>query len=229
MHFCANIIVKLMFYVLLVNILYSHVHNYILYFCFLIGSEEEEDEAYKQCAFDDPCARRCIRSYMSRYDFLCKEDLGGKSDLTCEDYGRMHNGGGPSGCSQPRTLDYYVNVLMKHRCIEELSILNGDSQQETTTEHRSVTSGSLEDNSLVTAGVAEGDVTEGDVSVGAVTVGDKTEGAVTVGDVTEGAVTEGDMSDGNESIPVTNDPRSYSMQVMARLRKKLRQHDNNCT
>ena len=72
--------------------------------------------ALEECAFNDTCARNCIRAYTSRYAHLCKEQLG-KSTLSCEDYGRMHNGGGPSGCSGYWTL-FYVD-LMRNKCTRE--------------------------------------------------------------------------------------------------------------
>ena len=71
---------------------------------------------------------------MSRYESFCKEDLGGKHKLTCEDYGRMHNGGGPNGCSQPRTLNYFVKELMRVKCHDELQQDRGEGQQQLSAE-----------------------------------------------------------------------------------------------
>ena len=59
---------------------------------------------------------------MDRYGFLCRQDLGGKAKLSCEDYGRMHNGGGPSGCAMRHSLTHYVQQRMRPRCQTELGL-----------------------------------------------------------------------------------------------------------
>ncbi|XP_067941394.1 lysozyme-like [Watersipora subatra] len=59
-------------------------------------------------------ARRCISSYMKRYEGRCAKALGKKtSSLTCDDYGRLHNGG-PNGCSARSTLTYLK--AMRKKC-----------------------------------------------------------------------------------------------------------------
>lgn len=67
---------------------------------------------WKSCADDDGCARLCIRKYMSRYETICKRQLG-KSTLDCFDYGRMQNGG-PYGCGKSSTLKYVKR--MREKC-----------------------------------------------------------------------------------------------------------------
>lgn len=51
---------------------------------------------------------------------MCRTQLN-KRYLSCTDYGRMHNGGGPNGCQVERTLNYVS--LMEQRCTDlELGI-----------------------------------------------------------------------------------------------------------
>ena len=58
---------------------------------------------------------------MRRYEHKCKEQLN-KPYLSCEDYGRMHNGGGPKGCVYNRTLEVYVQKNMQKKCQVELQL-----------------------------------------------------------------------------------------------------------
>lgn len=58
---------------------------------------------------------------MKRYEHICKEQLK-KTYLSCEDYGRMHNGGGPKGCIYNRTEEVYVKKLMRKKCTHELQL-----------------------------------------------------------------------------------------------------------
>ena len=46
----------------------------------------------------------------------------------------MHNGGGPNGCSQPRTLNYFVKELMRVKCHDELQQDGGEGQQQLSAE-----------------------------------------------------------------------------------------------
>ncbi|KAF6033744.1 hypothetical protein EB796_007947 [Bugula neritina] len=65
---------------------------------------------WQSCAASDSCARGCIQSYMSRYGGLCAGQLGkSTSQLTCQDYGRLHNGG-PNGCSSSSTIGYAARI-----------------------------------------------------------------------------------------------------------------------
>ncbi|KAF6035514.1 hypothetical protein EB796_006171 [Bugula neritina] len=65
---------------------------------------------WKSCAASDSCSRTCVRNYMSRYASTCARHLGkSTSQLTCQDYGRLHNGG-PSGCSKYSTLSYAAKI-----------------------------------------------------------------------------------------------------------------------
>ncbi|CAF1608973.1 unnamed protein product [Didymodactylos carnosus] len=60
---------------------------------------------WHSCANDQSCAETCVRSYMSRYGTYC---TGGRTPA-CQDYARIHNGG-PKGCTNPATLDYWQKV-----------------------------------------------------------------------------------------------------------------------
>ena len=46
----------------------------------------------------------------------------------------MHNGGGPNGCSQPRTLNYFVKELMRVKCHDELQQDRGEGHQQMSAE-----------------------------------------------------------------------------------------------
>lgn len=72
---------------------------------------------------DETCARSCIKAYMERYQPLCKTELS-KSALSCEDYGRLHNGG-PFGCAHNFTQIGYVESLMRPLCVAELRMDQG--------------------------------------------------------------------------------------------------------
>ncbi|KAF6033745.1 hypothetical protein EB796_007948 [Bugula neritina] len=57
--------------------------------------------------------KRCIRSYMSNYASTCAGHLGkSTSQLTCQDYGRLHNGG-PYGCRRSSTLSYAARIASR--------------------------------------------------------------------------------------------------------------------
>ena len=82
------------------------LYNYHIYFIFILLSE------WKECAFDDECARLCIKEYMKRYQGLCLGDLGSgitEAQLKCHDFGRLHNGG-PFGCSNKATCGYVSRI-----------------------------------------------------------------------------------------------------------------------
>ncbi|XP_067941620.1 lysozyme-like [Watersipora subatra] len=89
--------------------LYQIKHNYWI--------DCNTGSAWKTCVAAYFCARRCIRRYMDRYGYLCARALGKNvSSLTCEDYGRLHNGG-PYGCSKNATLPYVDTMREKcHFC-----------------------------------------------------------------------------------------------------------------
>ncbi|KAF6022081.1 hypothetical protein EB796_019609 [Bugula neritina] len=65
---------------------------------------------WRSCAADDTCSRTCVQNYMSRYARRCARQLGKpKSQLTCQDYGRLHNGG-PNGCRKSSTISYAARI-----------------------------------------------------------------------------------------------------------------------
>ncbi|XP_067942587.1 lysozyme-like [Watersipora subatra] len=95
----------------------------------------EPGNSLEECAFNEQCAKDCVRDYTSRYAHLCKEQLD-KDRLSCEDYGRMHNGGGPSGCRGTWTL-HYVD-LMRNKCTpDELRSLDEPDPLASSSESRS--------------------------------------------------------------------------------------------
>lgn len=84
--------------------------------------------AHQACAADRECAKQCIRNYMKRYEYICKDTLG-KEQLSCTEYGRIHNGG-PGGCAS--WTDHYVE-LMNGKCQDEFALENAmshDTQQQ---------------------------------------------------------------------------------------------------
>ena len=88
------------------SIVILNIYNYLIYFIFILLSE------WKECAFDDECARLCIKEYMKRYQSLCLGDLGSgitEAQLKCHDFGRLHNGG-PFGCSNKATCGYVSRI-----------------------------------------------------------------------------------------------------------------------
>jgi len=62
--------------------------------------------SWKACANNLSCAEGCVKAYMNRWGSHCS----GKRVPTCEDYARIHNGGGPQGCKISGTVDYWKKV-----------------------------------------------------------------------------------------------------------------------
>lgn len=69
---------------------------------------------WKTCSFDETCARQCITNFMMRYAPICARELSkSPQDLTCLNFGRIHNGG-PHGCKKTSTLAY--DDVMRRKC-----------------------------------------------------------------------------------------------------------------
>jgi len=75
-------------------------------------SDQLANREWKECAFDDKCARLCIKEYMKRYQQLCIADLGSgitEKQLKCHDFGRLHNSG-PFGCASTASCGYVERI-----------------------------------------------------------------------------------------------------------------------
>ena len=61
---------------------------------------------YTSCAYDDTCARWCIKLYMQSMEGGCATALSATTaDLMCHDYGRIFNGLG-ANCADPLNCPY---------------------------------------------------------------------------------------------------------------------------
>lgn len=68
----------------------------------------------QSCAFDDTCARWCIKLYMQANEGTCATSLNGTAGmLRCHHYGRVFNGGA-SGCTDAATCAYVES--MRNEC-----------------------------------------------------------------------------------------------------------------
>ena len=63
---------------------------------------------WRGCTKQMACSENCVRGYMRRYVARCVSKAG-RSQATCQDYARVHNGG-PEGCFSSGTLNYWRNV-----------------------------------------------------------------------------------------------------------------------
>ena len=60
---------------------------------------------WQSCSIDVDCATQCVRAYLDRYGEKCT----GSTNITCAQYGGIHNGG-PKGCNAEKTSGYRKKV-----------------------------------------------------------------------------------------------------------------------
>ena len=63
---------------------------------------------WRSCTKQMGCSKICVVAYMKRYGNRCAR-IAGRSQATCQDYARVHNGG-PGGCYWSKTLDYWSKI-----------------------------------------------------------------------------------------------------------------------
>ncbi|KAK2172107.1 hypothetical protein NP493_993g00043 [Ridgeia piscesae] len=71
--------------------------------CYKPGSD------WRSCTKQMGCSKICVVAYMRRYGNRCAR-MAGRSQATCQDFARVHNGG-PKGCFRTSTLDYWKKIL----------------------------------------------------------------------------------------------------------------------
>ena len=66
---------------------------------------------WQSCAFDDTCARWCIKLFMQIHQDACAVFLGGDvNDMCCHTYGRIFDHGGADGCNTTVTCPYVATI-----------------------------------------------------------------------------------------------------------------------